>query len=191
MPRVVAIVGSRDWPVDQKSTIDDFVKSLPGGSTVVTGGAKGVDTWAEEAADKYQLKKLVIPVTAEEWNTLGRRAGYLRNVKIVNASTEVKAFWDEESTGTTHSTGIAREQGKPHDIVTPIIPTDPMMLTKSFFLTFPIHEQLLCYSFCMQGIMLSFKTKSDASRFKKSRYLRVPIEKVVGAVAKPLGGQDV
>ncbi len=44
----IAIVGSRGLP--RPDLIEAFVASLPAGTVVVSGGARGVDTVAEQAA---------------------------------------------------------------------------------------------------------------------------------------------
>lgn len=41
----VAIIGSRRFPYP--IVVVDFVRSLPAGTVVVSGGAPGVDSWAE------------------------------------------------------------------------------------------------------------------------------------------------
>lgn len=118
MPRIVAIVGSRDWPEDQKFVIENFVNSLPMDAVVVSGQAAGVDTWAEDAAKALGLKFLPFPA---DWKQFGRRAGYLRNVQIVEACTEVTAFWAGESPGTQHTINIARQKKKPCEVIRPAL----------------------------------------------------------------------
>lgn len=50
----VAIVGSRNLDVDISKYIPEET------TTIVTGGAKGIDCLAEEFADKNNLKKLFL-----------------------------------------------------------------------------------------------------------------------------------
>jgi len=50
MPKHITIVGARsrtDW-----ESVDRLVAGLPADSVIVSGGAPGPDTWAEEAARK-------------------------------------------------------------------------------------------------------------------------------------------
>lgn len=107
-PRI-AIVGSRNWPRPEqvRSVINDL---LPDNITVVSGGARGVDTWAEEAARARGLKVVIYPAY---WDRFGRSAGYIRNEDIVANCDEVIAFWDQHSRGTKHTIDIARRDGKP------------------------------------------------------------------------------
>lgn len=89
-PCVLAIVGSRSFP--DVDAVRDFVNALRPTTTVLSGGAKGVDTLAVNAAKARGLTTDVIPVTAGEWERLGRRAGPLRNAKLVERADHVVAF---------------------------------------------------------------------------------------------------
>ena len=100
-------MGSRDYP--NPAAIERFVESLPSNTIVVSGGARGTDTIAENAARARGLKVQVFPA---QWNLYGRSAGYKRNVLIVLAANYVVAFWDGTSPGTKHTIDIAKEYGK-------------------------------------------------------------------------------
>lgn len=107
----VAIVGSRDY--SNLEAVRAYVQSLPKDTVIVSGGARGVDSVAEQEARKCGLKVLIFPA---EWEKYGKSAGYRRNVDIVTAADQVVAFWDGESRGTQHSINLARAQGKPLEI---------------------------------------------------------------------------
>lgn len=104
----VAIVGSRAW--QDHEMVRDYVYSLNEDDTVVSGGAKGVDEWAQIYAEERGLETLIFPA---DWNTHGKKAGHLRNHDIVKNCHRLVAFWDGLSTGTQHSVGLARKTGKP------------------------------------------------------------------------------
>lgn len=107
MGQKVAIVGSRsfsDWEM-----IKDYVYSLDGDDVVVSGGAKGVDQWAEIYAQERGLDTLIFPA---DWSSFGKKAGIIRNRDIVKACDRLVAFWDGKSTGTQHSIELARTAGK-------------------------------------------------------------------------------
>jgi hypothetical protein len=104
----VAIVGSRNWP--DHEMVRDYINSLDDDDIVVSGGARGVDQWAQIYAEKRGLATLIFPA---DWKTHGRKAGLLRNRDIVNACDRLVAFWFEESRGTRHSIELARGAGKP------------------------------------------------------------------------------
>jgi hypothetical protein len=50
----IAIIGSRSFPDEEM--VRSFVKSLPNRFEVVSGGARGVDSWALDEAKKLGLK---------------------------------------------------------------------------------------------------------------------------------------
>jgi YspA, cpYpsA-related SLOG family len=108
----IAIVGSRDYP--DLGAVVRFVKGLPPGTVVVSGGARGVDRTAEQAARAAGFEVLIFPA---DWEKHGRMAGFKRNVQIVNASDEVVAFWDLRSHGTKHTLDFAKSVGKPVKII--------------------------------------------------------------------------
>jgi uncharacterized phage-like protein YoqJ len=114
----VAIVGSRDFPDPDavRDAIRRHVRELLEHDidlTVVSGGARGVDTWAEDAADEIGVPTLILKPDWADIDASGavvkRRAdgtwynalaGHWRNQKIVDVSDEVHAFWDGRSSGT-------------------------------------------------------------------------------------------
>lgn len=110
----IGVVGSREFPLGQKHLIVDFINSLPEDTLVVSGGAKGVDTWAVESAVANNLKWLIF---WPDWDKYGKRAGFIRNQKIVDASDEIVAFWDGVSRGTMNTVRRAREAGKKVTII--------------------------------------------------------------------------
>jgi hypothetical protein len=109
-PRV-GIVGSRDFP--SPHLIAAYVASLPASAVVISGGAQGVDTWAEAAARE---RGLAIEVFHADWKRLGRKAGPIRNGQIVKASDRIVAFWNVESRGTLNTIVQAHRAGLPIEI---------------------------------------------------------------------------
>lgn len=107
----VAIVGSRNY--NNLEAVRKYVRALPKGTTVVSGGARGVDSVAEAEALACGLTVQSIPAN---WNKFGKRAGPIRNKEIVEASDIVVAFWDGTSKGTRSTIGIARDLNKAVDV---------------------------------------------------------------------------
>jgi len=107
----VAIVGSRDY--SRRVDVEAFVAGLPIDTEVVSGGARGVDTWAQLAAVKRGLH---VTIFKAEWELHGRAAGYIRNEYIINYADLIVAFWDGQSRGTAHSIALADKVGKPYEI---------------------------------------------------------------------------
>ena len=119
MKHRLAVVGSRDFAskelvFERLGTIFDKIDVNRDTLTIISGGAQGPDSWAEEFAKDYGIKYVVhLP----DWDLHGRSAGYKRNHTIWDDATCGIAFWDGESDGTRHSFKLAREQNKPLRII--------------------------------------------------------------------------
>ena len=103
----IAIVGSRDF--SPLKMVSDYIDTLPMDSTIVSGGARGVDRTAEVRARHRGLSVMIFPA---DWEKHGRSAGYRRNVDIINAADRVVAFWNGCSRGTKHSIDLSRTMNK-------------------------------------------------------------------------------
>ena len=74
---------------------------------LISGGARGADSLAEQWAKEYGV---IITVFPADWKTYGTRAGYLRNVLMADQNPDlVIAF--PGSKGTAMMVKIARERG--------------------------------------------------------------------------------
>lgn len=105
----LAIIGSRESPpID----IAAHLKYIP--DTIVSGGARGVDTYAREFAKNHNLNLIEF---LPEYEKYGRRAPLIRNRLIVENCDCVLAFWDGKSRGTKYTIDLAKELGKPVKIV--------------------------------------------------------------------------
>lgn len=67
------------------------------GDAIVSGGARGADSWAEEWAVEHGIS---VDVIRPDWAQHGKAAGFIRNAEIVRRADAVIAFWDGESHGT-------------------------------------------------------------------------------------------
>ncbi|MDL2232298.1 DNA-protecting protein DprA [Ruminococcaceae bacterium OttesenSCG-928-L11] len=94
----VAIIGSRECG---HITTDMIARRLPENcSRIISGGARGVDTIAEQLADELELPfQKFLP----DYETFGKRAPLVRNLQIIDSADLVLAFWDFESRGTAHT----------------------------------------------------------------------------------------
>ncbi|HIP52822.1 MAG TPA: DUF2493 domain-containing protein [Chromatiales bacterium] len=110
----VGIVGSIDFPAPE--LVVAYVAGLPASAVVVSGGAKGVDSWAEEAAREHGL---AVEVFHADWENLGRKAGPVRNGQIVCASDRIVAFWNGRSRGTLNTIVQAQRAGLPIEVFGP------------------------------------------------------------------------
>jgi hypothetical protein len=108
----LAIVGSRsiyDYaPV--KALLDEVLMDNQHITTVVSGGAMGIDRFAAIWAKDNNLQLIEhIP----DWQTNGRAAGFIRNEQIIKDADYVVAIWDGVSKGTVNSMQWAKRFNKP------------------------------------------------------------------------------
>ena len=72
--------------------------------TIISGGAAGADQLGEQFAKENNILLKKFPA---QWNLYGKRAGYLRNLEMMNFALQgdkaiLVAFWDGKSKGTKH-----------------------------------------------------------------------------------------
>ena len=105
----LAIIGSRTCPpID----IGSYLKYIP--DVIVSGGAKGADTYAREFAKKNGLKLIEY---FPNYDKHGKGAPFERNKLIADECDCVLAFWDGQSHGTKFTLDYAKEKNKPIKIV--------------------------------------------------------------------------
>ena len=108
----IAIVGSRDF-VDfeefKEKVTPIFLELVGNIDCIISGGAKGADSLAEEYA---KVNKINTVIYRPDWKKYGRGAGIVRNRAIIENSDLVIAFIKNNSRGTTNSIKVARELNK-------------------------------------------------------------------------------
>lgn len=75
---------------------------------VVSGGARGVDHLGEVWASRHNKPIKIFPAN---WNVLGKKAGFRRNIQMADYADALVAVWDGMSRGTAHMIGVARARG--------------------------------------------------------------------------------
>ena len=111
----LAIVGSRDFDDYYKlCSFADYLITSPRMTTVISGGARGADSLAKRFASDEIIEYLEF---LPDWDKLGKKAGFVRNHKIVDTCDIVLAFWDGKSKGTAHTIELAKKAKKPTFIV--------------------------------------------------------------------------
>lgn len=117
-PDFLAIVGSRDWPDLDK--VWEFVDTLPLTTTIVSGGARGVDSAGEKAARRRGMPEPIIHrPDYRKWpaRKYGKhRAPMERNKLIVRDCTRLVAFHYRETNGTQNAIDLARAAAKPYHV---------------------------------------------------------------------------
>jgi predicted Rossmann fold nucleotide-binding protein DprA/Smf involved in DNA uptake len=103
------IIGSR--------SITDFDLSpyiTPEVDTIISGGARGVDSLAEKYADDHRLSKYIM---RPRYDLFGRVAPIRRNEQMVDMADAVLIIWDGYSKGTQHTLKYAKKMGKSFTLI--------------------------------------------------------------------------
>ena len=109
----VGIVGSRNfnnWKL-MNSIVSDYTRIDP---TIVTGDARGADALAVKLARYHDL---VVIVHKAHWDLYGKKAGPIRNQKIVDDSDVLIAFPSKHGKGTQITIDMARKTGIPVHVI--------------------------------------------------------------------------
>lgn len=106
----VIVAGSRD--IEEYEIVKDAISQSGFYITMlVSGMARGVDRLAVQFALKYGIK---IEEHYPEWNKYGKKAGCLRNIKMLDSGAEALiAVWDGKSKGTAHIIREAKKRNVP------------------------------------------------------------------------------
>jgi len=111
----VAVIGSRNFNDYQKmkDTLDAIEIT-----ELVTSGAKGADTLAEQYACERGLPfRIFLPLHKRDPQVKYHVKWFFeRNKELVNYADYVVAFWDGSSKGTKYTMDYAKKVGKPVEI---------------------------------------------------------------------------
>lgn len=104
----IAIVGSREpGNINFAKELEKRI-NIQSGDTIISGGAKGIDSLAAEYATAHGLALVEIrPNYAKN----GRGATFIRNREIVDNADMVVAFWNGTSKGTKYTIDYANKKG--------------------------------------------------------------------------------
>jgi predicted Rossmann fold nucleotide-binding protein DprA/Smf involved in DNA uptake len=105
----VLIVGSRSI---RNYDITEHIP--PETELIISGGAEGADSIAEEYADKHKISKLIM---RPRYDKYGKAAPLKRNELMVELADEVIALWDGISRGTKYTVEYAKKKNKTVKIV--------------------------------------------------------------------------
>lgn len=106
---IVLICGSRS--IDDIE-LDCYINPDEVG-TVISGGAKGIDTLAERWAKRHKKEFLAY---LPQYKIYGRAAPLVRDREMVEACDRVIAFWDGKSSGTYYTIIYSIDLNKPHTV---------------------------------------------------------------------------
>ena len=83
--------------------------------TVISGGACGIDTLAEQYADLHRLSKYII---RPRYDLYGRAAPLKRNEQMVDMADAVLIIWDGRSKGAEYTLKYTKKTNKPTTLIT-------------------------------------------------------------------------
>lgn len=101
--RFIAVVGSRDWK--DKDFIHKELDKFEEPFILVSGGAEGADTIAEEyAEERFSENIRLFPyIIRPNYKSFGKYAPLRRNKQIAQIANYMVAFWNGKSRGTAHA----------------------------------------------------------------------------------------
>jgi hypothetical protein len=111
----LGVVGSREYP--SRFIVEETIRRIAervSNTVLISGGAKGVDSWAAEAGRECGLR---VVEYLPDYEKHGKGAPLVRNTTIVEESHAILAFWDGRSTGTLDTLRKAKAAGKKIRIV--------------------------------------------------------------------------
>ncbi|MBQ4100066.1 MAG: hypothetical protein IJC83_00815 [Oscillospiraceae bacterium] len=108
----IAIIGSRNI---SNITEQDIIKNIPKNcSEIVSGGADGIDTLAENVA---KILNISIKIFKPNYQKYGKSAPIKRNREIIDYADYVLAFWNFKSKGTSNVILTCIKLNKPFKII--------------------------------------------------------------------------
>lgn len=112
----VIVCGSRNWPRDHRVTIVRELAKLPSNAVIITGGARGVDEFADAVARTQRRSRIIVPAN---WDRHGKAAGPIRNQLMLDLGPDlVIAF---RATGESHGTDDMVRRAKKAGITVNVI----------------------------------------------------------------------
>ena len=113
MTRII-VAGSRDFTDKEKlyRVLNNYLSHVKDKVEIVSGHCRGADMLGEQYAKDHNIPVVLFPA---DWNTYGKRAGYIRNKQMAEYAAEdggmLIAFWDGESKGTKMMVELAMKNG--------------------------------------------------------------------------------
>jgi hypothetical protein len=106
--------GSQDGQLDRlRRTLDAALEAAQSAgkvAVIIHGNARGADLLADQYAREKSIRVLPFPA---DWDLHGRRAGPIRNIKMLTESQPHVIIAFKGGSGTAHMMKIGREAGVP------------------------------------------------------------------------------
>lgn len=105
MTNKLAVIGSREG-ISKKIIYEELDKLFF--DELISGGAKGVDTFAEQYAKDNNWKiEIIRPI-----DVTNKMSYLFRNIEIITKATQVIAFWNGKSKGTKFVINYCQKRNK-------------------------------------------------------------------------------
>ena len=82
--------------------------------TIISGGAGGIDSLAEQYADLHRLSKYIM---RPRYDLYGRAAPLKRNEQMVDIADSVLIIWDKRSKGTEYTIKYVQKKERPLKLI--------------------------------------------------------------------------
>lgn len=82
-------------------------------SEIVCGEALGIDICGRKYGELLDIPIESFPVSKEDWELFGKRAGHIRNAKMAAYGNELLLIWDGKSKGSGNMKENMLKLGKP------------------------------------------------------------------------------
>lgn len=105
----VIIAGSR-WMTQPHFVSEAVYHSNFNISTIISGGARGIDKLAIDYAKKFNIPYIEFMA---DWETQGKAAGAIRNKTMAEQGDALIAIWDGSSKGTLNMINTMHKLDKP------------------------------------------------------------------------------
>lgn len=111
MTRII-IAGSRNFTDKERlyKILDNRLASIKDDVEIISGHCRGADMLGEQYAKDHNIPVVVFPA---DWNTYGKKAGYIRNKQMAEYASEENgvliAFPIGEARGTKMMIGLAHD----------------------------------------------------------------------------------
>jgi len=107
----VAIVGSRSITDHMfvETLFNCFMHIFGKPTKIISGGAKGIDSFGEDFAHAYNIE---LQVFKPDWVKYGKKAGFIRNEDIIKNCDICLAIWDGDSHGTKNDIELCEKYKK-------------------------------------------------------------------------------
>ncbi|AEJ81545.1 GTP-binding domain [Erwinia phage vB_EamP-S6] len=114
----VIVAGGRDFTDTERMHRELIILCKAGhvdaDATLVCGMARGADITAFRLWKQFGNPIIEMPA---DWDSWGKRAGYIRNTEMARKADVLVAFWDGESRGTGHMISTMAAMNKPVYVV--------------------------------------------------------------------------